>query len=146
MKIILLKDVKGVGRRYEEKNVADGLAMNRLIPQKMAIAATGSAAAQIKALKEGEAKHRESEMEKVHEELKKLSGTEVRVSLKANEAGHLFASLSKDMIAKLLMDRGIAVDSKMLMLEQPVKEIGAFQIPVKVDSKETHFTLIVEKA
>jgi large subunit ribosomal protein L9 len=146
MKIILLKDVKGVGRRWEEKNVADGFATNRLLPQKLAVIATGSSANQIKALKEQEEAHKTKTSAKLQEEVSKLANTEIRIREKANEKNHLFASISKEKLAEILRkEKGISVPADCILLEHHIKELGTFTIPVKVDSKETNFTLIIEK-
>lgn len=143
MKIILLKDIKGVGRKFEEKNASDGYAINYLIPNKLAVMASGAAAAQIKTLKEAEEKSNQAKNQKISENVSKLAGTEITATLKANEKGHLFASLSKDKIINLLKEKGIEIASDNLNLKDPIKEIGTYSIPVLVGDKETHFTLIV---
>src|SRR5882724_6255490 len=108
MKIILLKDVKGVGRRFEEKNVSDGYAMNSLIPKKLAVLA--SDAGQIKTLKENEEKGRAGESKKIEESLDKISGIEINLTLKANEKNHLFASLSAIKLSEILKkEKGIEI-------------------------------------
>jgi large subunit ribosomal protein L9 len=143
MKVILLKDVKGVGKRYEEKNVADGYALNLLIPKKLAVPATGAAAGQIKSLKENEAKHKEADNKKLESEVAKLSGFELRVSLKANEKGHLFAALTPEKISELLKGEGIIVGSGHIGIDH-IKETGTFEVPVRIGEKTTHFQLVVE--
>lgn len=144
MKVILLKDIKGVGKRFEEKNISDGYAINFLIPKKLAVAALSSAAGQIKSIKESEEKNRAISNEKMMENLAKLSGTEVRISLKANDKGHLFASLNKDKIGELLKDKGLEIDPKTISIDAPIKEVGTFSIPVLVGGKTTHFSLVIE--
>ncbi|MDB5254337.1 MAG: ribosomal protein [Parcubacteria group bacterium] len=144
MKVIFLKDVKGVGRKYEEKNVADGYAINSLIPKKLAVPATGSAAGQIKSLKENDAKHKEAELQKLRGHIQNLSGIELVVETKANEKNHLFAALTKEKISELLLkEKGIEIEANCIKTD-PIKELGTFTIPVRVENeKETHFTLIV---
>lgn len=144
MKVILLKDVKGVGKRFEEKQVSDGHAINYLIPKKLAVSASGSGAAQVKALKAQEESGKAIKSKKSEEEIGKLAGTEVTVSVRANEKGHLFAALSAEKIAELLSERGIEVDFTYINLFEGIREVGSYRIPVKVGEKETHFTLIVE--
>src|SRR3954468_14704624 len=107
MKVILLRDIKGIGKRYEEKNVADGFALNKLIPQKLAVPATGAAAEQIKNLKESDKKHHEAEDRKLSEEVHKIAGTTITISREANEKGHLFAALTREKISNILRDKGI---------------------------------------
>ncbi len=143
MKVILLKDIRGVGRRFEEKNISDGYAINYLIPKKLAVAALSSAAGQIKSLQDQESKSKEVQNQKISENVSKLSGTTIEIKLAANDKGHLFASLSKDKIASLLNEKGIEINSDSINLDQPVKEVGTFSIPISVGDKLTHFTLIV---
>lgn len=146
MKIILLKDVKGIGRRFEEKNVSDGHAINFLIPKKLAVASGSGAAAQIEELKRQENAHREKEVQAVAESIARIAGMEIKVVEKANNKNHLFASLTAEKISSLLKkEKGINIPVSHISLEHPIKELGTFSIPVRVPGgKETHFTLIVE--
>ncbi len=144
MKVILLKDIKGVGKRYEEKNVSDGYAENFLIPKKLAIPATGSAAANIKNLKENDTKHREADEKKLEAEIQKLTNTTVEVKARANEKNSLFAALTAPRISKLLMEKGIEVSAQSILVDSGIKELGTHNIKVKVGSKETHFVLVVK--
>ncbi|MHB1330661.1 MAG: 50S ribosomal protein L9 [Minisyncoccota bacterium] len=144
MKVILLKDIKGVGRKYEEKVVGDGYASNFLLPKKMAVPATGSAASQIKNLKENDTKHQEAELKKLEAEIQKLSNTTIEVEAKANEKNHLFAALTREKISDLLRGKGIEVPANCIDLEHGIKEVGTHSIPVKVGPKETHFSLTIK--
>ncbi len=145
MKVILLKDVSKLGRRYDIKTVSDGHALNLLIPQKLAIAATPSALKQVevqKAKTEGE--------KKVHEELmiqklKGLDGKTLTVKGKANEKGHLFAGLHQDEIAaELQKQTHLQINADAIVLDQAIKEVGEHTIQVKVGDKSAKFTLVVE--
>lgn|SRR6185312_1622745 len=145
MKVILLKDIKGVGRRFEEKIVSDGYAMNSLIPKKLAVPA--SEAGQVKTLKENEEKERAGETKRIEEAVAKISGTEVSLTLKANEKNHLFASLSAIKLSEILKkEKGIEIAPQYIVLKQPIKEVGKFEVPVKVGERETKFTLEVRRA
>jgi len=144
MKIILLKDVKGVGRRFEEKNVGDGYASNFLLPKKLAVSATGGAAAQIKNLKESEEKHRMAEDKHLAEQVHKIANTNITFIAKANEKNHLFASLTRDKISMILKEKGREVPAECIQLESPIKELGTHIVVIKIGGKETHFTLVVE--
>jgi large subunit ribosomal protein L9 len=146
MKVIFLKDVKNRGRKYEEKNVADGYALNFLIPQKLAVPASGAAAGQIKSLQDNETKHKEAEFSKLEKEVAKLASTEIIVVAKANEKDHLFAALNAQKLSDLLKkEKGVELDSSLIMLKEPIKALGTFDIPVRVGNKETKFTLIIKK-
>lgn len=147
MKVIFLKDVKGVGRRFEEKNVADGYAANFLIPKKLAVPATASSAAQVKAMKEQEIEHKAKSAAEVEENMRKLSGVELHVKAKANEKGHLFEKLTAEKIAAhLKKEKGIEVNFAYINLFEGIRDVGSFEIPVRVGDKLTHFLLVVEAA
>lgn len=146
MQVVLLKDIKGVGRKFEEKNVSNGHAMNFLIPNKLAVPA--NEAGTIKALKEKEAQSREAETKKIEEAVAKISGTEINLKLKANEKNHLFASLNVEKLSQILKkEKGIDIEAKYIVLEYPIKQTGTFEVPVRVgERKEAKFTLRVERA
>lgn len=144
MKVILLKDVQNVGKRFEIKNVSDGFAMNSLIPQKLAELATPSALKKLE-----ERKKRDEESKKVRDELlakniDAIKGVRVEVSGKGNEQGHLFASIHKgELVSALKSQTRLDIDEEHIDLARPIKEAGEHVIPIKVGDKETAFTLIV---
>lgn len=145
MKIILLKDIKGVGKRFDEKEVSDGYATNFLIPRKLAVSLAGSSAGTIRVLKEGIEKSREKKEETLALNISKLSGATFKVEMKANDKGHLFASLSKEKISEILKKEGIEINPENISLLEPIKETGTFEVPVSVGGgKETSFTLEVK--
>ncbi|MEK7194491.1 MAG: 50S ribosomal protein L9 [Patescibacteria group bacterium] len=146
MKVILLKDVKGLGKRYEEKNVSEGYASNFLVPKKLAVSATGSAGAQMKNLKENEFQNQEARSRHLEVEIHKLSNTTITVKMKINEKNHLFASLTREKISELLKERDIDVPADCINLKQSIKEAGVHSISVKIGYKETHFNLNIEPA
>ncbi len=145
MKIILLKDVRKLGKKFEIKDVADGFALNSLIPQKLAIVATADNVKRI----DLEKKKHEAEA-KVHEDLlmknlAQIDGKEARIVAKADEKGHLFASIHADqIIAALKASTHAEVAPEHLDLEKPIKSTGKHTLSVAVGSKKASFTLIVE--
>ena len=145
MKVIFLKDIKGVGRKYEEKVVADGYALNQLIPKKLAVPSTGAAAGQIKSLKENEAKHKEALNSKLRAHVEQIAGQEIVVIANANEKKHLFASITKEKISEILKkEKNVDIAPECIILALPIKELGTYTINLKVgDDKETNFTLVV---
>ena len=145
MKVILLKDMKGVGKRFEEKNVSDGYAMNLLIPRKLAVPASN--AGQVKTMIENKLVEEAAEQKRLEENLEKIGGTEIRLSLKANEKNHLFASLNAEKLSEILKkEKNIEINPDLIDLKNPIKEIGTFEIPVRVGDKQAKFTLVVERA
>lgn len=147
MKVILLKDVKGVGRKFEEKNVADGYAANFLLPRKLAVPMSGQSAAQVAELKRQAETHKSEDAKSLKESLAKLSGTTITLKMNANEQGHLFQSIHAEKLAKTLAEQGIKIGSEAIGLEHPIKEIGTFLVPVSIgNGLETHFTLVVARS
>lgn len=133
MKIILLKDVRKVGKRWELKDVADGFALNSLIPAGQAVPATANN------LKMIEAKKAQSLLEKkVFEEafekaLAKLVDRKLVIAGKTNEKGHLFAGIHKEqIISELKNQTGFELPLDYLELEKPIKEIGESRLKVSV--------------
>jgi large subunit ribosomal protein L9 len=147
MKIILLKDVPKVGHRFETKDVSSGFALNLLIPQNLAVAATPDAMKRL----EVEKKRLEGE-KKVHADLlaKNLGDLEsitLTITGKTNEKGHLFAGLHKEAIAEeLLKQTQLQIDPSFIQLEHPIKEVGDHDIQVTGGGKSVKFKLSVVAA
>lgn len=147
MKVILLKDIKGVGKRFEEKEISNGYATNFLIPKKLAVALSGTSAGAVKALKEQEEKNKEKASAEIAENISKIAGKTFAVKMKANEKGHLFQKITTEKISSILKEQGISIGAEHILLAQPIKETGTFEVPVSVgEGKETSFTLEVEPA
>lgn len=148
MKIILLKDIKGVGKRFEEKEVSDGYGTNFLIPKNFAVPLSGGGASRVRALKEKEEGARRESSEKFSADTHRLAGEKITVRVMANEKGHLFAALDKAKISKILkLEKNLDIGSEYIILESPIKETGTFEVPVSVgEGKETSFTLEVERS
>lgn len=145
MQIILLKDVKGVGRRHEVKAVADGYALNSLIPNKLAEVATPGALARVALLREQEVAERKIKEDLLAKNLKAIHDARVEVELAANEEGHLFAGLHGEEIAPLVKSStGIDLLPEFIQLDKPIKSIGEHKIDVKVQGKSATFTLVVK--
>lgn len=146
MKIILLKDVKKVGRKYEVKNVADGQAMNMLIPGGLAIPATSGNIKMIEIKRSADMNDiakTEAELQKVLTEIK---GVSIEMTGKVNDKGHLFAGIHKEAIAeKVHKEKGLGISPEMIILEHPIKEVGEHAITVKVNNREVPFKLIIKE-
>lgn len=127
MKIVLLKDIHGLGKKYEAVTVADGFALNNLIPKKEAVFATDAVIAQYAKIKEAEGEHRRVKEEEVVKNLDSIISKTYEVSAKANEQGHLFAALHKEQLADVLN-----VDTHFIVLDKPIKEVGEHEVTLKV--------------
>jgi len=145
MKVILKQNIKGVGHKYEIKDVSDGYANNFLIPKKLAEYASSEAVKKaeiLKATNQAEVEIKEKLTEKQMEMLK-----DVRVVLKkkGNEKGHLFEKIHPEEISKALKEQAnIEIDSEFIVLENPIKEVGEHPIAVKVGKNKGEFKLVVE--
>ena len=131
---ILLKDVEGVGERGEVIDVSKGYLRNFLIPRKLAQPATKGAvqAAQRKAQAETRAKEQAVTRSQEHADL--LNRTVLTISQQAGEDGRLFGSVTTQDIAEAIRDaRGITVDRRKVHLEEPIKQIGTYQIELELE-------------
>ena len=144
MKVILLKDVKKVGKKFETKEVASGYALNFLIPRKMAEASTESAMKRLghlKALDEGERKIHEDLLMK---NLKALEGKTIELKEPANEKGHLFKGVhQEELVAAIKSQTQLDLAPEYIILEKPIKEVGEHEIEVKVQDKVSKFKLVI---
>lgn len=133
MKIILLNDVKGIGKKGEIKNVSDGYARNFLFPKKIAMEATEGNIKLRKSQIELENKKKAEEAKKASETAKKLSDITVNIVAKTGENGKLFGSITaKDIAEKLKEQTSIDVDKKKIVLPEPIKEAGKYEVEVKI--------------
>ena len=132
MKIILTEDVQSLGKRGALVNVSDGYGRNFLIPKKLAVPATDvnlkRIEAESKKVKQQEAKE---EMDAGHlkEELQKLS---ITIPMKAGEGDVLFGAVTSADIASHLEKEGFSIDKRKIELEEPIKRLGVYQVPVKL--------------
>jgi large subunit ribosomal protein L9 len=131
MKIVLLQDVHGLGKKYDTVTVADGFALNNLIPKKQAEYATDSVVLKYAKLKEAEGEHRRVKEEEVVKNLDTIVSKVYEIKAKANEQGHLFAALHKDQIADL-----VNVDAHFIVMDKVIKEVGEHEVTLKVKDIE----------
>ena len=148
MKVILLKDVKGTGKKDQIVEVSDGYARNFLLPKKVAVEATSDAVNSIERAK-GAAKHREDvkrdEAEKTARELK---GKPVTVKVRAGEGGRLYGSITTQEIADALKaQHGVELDKRKIELDEKVTSVGQTTITLKMYAGvATKMNLIIEAA
>ncbi|MBI2099649.1 50S ribosomal protein L9 [Candidatus Uhrbacteria bacterium] len=147
MKVILKEDVRGVGRKHEVRNVADGYGRNFLLARGKAALATPQAvknAGSALALAEAERAKKEAAL---GEDIKKLNGETIVVFAKANEKGSLFAGLGNEQVAALLKKMGYkGITAEVLKIDEPIKTAGDHIVPLLLGGKKAgEFTLKVEK-
>lgn len=135
MKVILRKDFETLGKIGDVVAVKDGYARNYLLPRQIAYRATTSS---LRALEEEKKQHERQEQkqlkdaEKVGSELEKIS---ITIAMKVGEDDKLFGSVTSQMIADALKEKGFTVDKRTIELEEPIKTLGIFEVPVKLHTK-----------
>jgi len=134
MKVILSQDVPNVGTMGAEVNVAAGFARNFLLPRKMAVQAESATAKQIqhemRIIKRREEKQRAVLMELA----KKIESVTIEIKARAGEEDKLFGSVTNVQIAEKLAELGFEVDRRQITLEEPIRSLGIFSVPVHLAS------------
>ena len=137
MQVILLEDVSALGKAGDTVKVSDGYGRNYLIPQKKAILATEKSIKTLEHQKR-EVQQRMGKVKKdvgrIAEEIEKLSCTFVKT---VGESGKLFGSLTSMEIESYLKENGIDVDRKKILLEEPIKNLGMFNVPIRLHPEVT---------
>ena len=133
MKVILLQDVRGIGRKHELKEVSDGYARNFLFANHLAKPGTTSALKELGAMK-NKMTSDERELKKHLEELaRKINGTTIVFTLKADVTGAVFGSVNKDAILKSLREQKLIGNERVeVELDHPLKEIGDHRVSVNL--------------
>ena len=138
MKVILLEDVKSLGKKGQIVNVSDGYARNMLIPKKLGAEATPKNLNDLKLQKAHEEKVAKENLEAAKAFGEKISASQVTVAIKTGEGGKAFGSVSAKEIAEAAKEQlDFDLDKKKLVLEGPIKELGVFQVAVKLHPQVT---------
>ncbi len=133
MEVILLKDVKGQGKKGDVVKVSNGYARNFLIPKGFALEATESGKRKVKEEKEAQRRKEKQLREEALKLKEKLEGLKVVLSVKAGEKGKLFGSINaKDIVEGLEKQHGIKIDKKKIVLDEPIKNLGVISVEVKI--------------
>lgn len=133
MKVILLQDVKGSGKKGDLINAADGYARNFLLPKGLAMEATAGAINNKKIQDEAKAHHAQVELEQAQAAKKELDGKTVVVKAKAGAGGKLFGSITAKEIALAMKTQyGVDVDKRKIALESEIKAFGTFSFELKL--------------
>ena len=132
MKVLLLTDVRGTGKKGEIKEVADGYANNFLIKTGKAKRADNSAISENKNCKEANDYHKEMERQEAVTLGEKLKGQNIIVKIKCGENGKTFGSITSKEIADALSARGFNVDKRKIELKDPIRTVGSYRVNVKL--------------
>ena len=138
MKVILLEDVKSLGKKGEIVNVNDGYARNFVLPKKLGVEATGKNMNDLKLQKAKEEKVAKEHLEAAQAFSKEMENDHVVVSIKAGEGGRTFGSVSSKEIATAYKEQcGKEIDKKKIILPEPIKSFGVYEVAVKLHPKVT---------
>lgn len=133
MKVILTQDIKGVGKKDEIINANDGYARNFLLPRKMAVEANSQNMSLLQGRKDSANFKKEQEKENALKIQEKLSKIMLKIKVKAGENGKIFGSItSKEIAIELKNQYNIEIDKKKILLKDSIKEIGIFNIEIKL--------------
>ena len=131
MKVLLLKDVPGVGKKNDVKDVNDGFARNFLFVKKLGIPATDGRVQSIKQEKIEKQQKQENEIKKYQDIVEKIKSLEVIITTKVGEKGKAFGSIDAHQIKKELEKHGIDIEKEWIELEEPLKTTGSKQVMLK---------------
>lgn len=133
MKVILLQDVKGKGKKGQMLEVSDGYARNYMLPRKIAMEATPDAINTMRMNDKAAAEKAARERAEAMETAKKLKEMTLVVTAKGGGAGRLFGSVTNQEIANALEEKtGIALDKRKIVISEPIKNVGVFTVSCKL--------------
>ena len=132
MKVVLLKDVKGTGKKGDVVNVADGFGKNFLLKNGFAKAADSSAINENTLQKQAKAFHAEEERKAAVSLAERLKGVTLTVPVKCGENGKIFGAVTSKEISDRLKEQGFEVDKKHIVVEKPIKTVGKESITLKL--------------
>jgi len=146
MKVILLKDVDKIGKKFEVKEVKSGYARNFLIPQGLAQPATKEAIIWLETQKEIEEKKAEDALKKFQEVASSIDDQEVIIQVKIGEEGQLFESINAQKIADKLKEAGFDIKKTQIELAEPIKDLGEYPVKIKFEHNlEAEIRVILQK-
>ena len=138
MKVILLEDVKSLGKKGQIVNVSDGYARNMILPKKLGVEATSKNLNDLKLRKANEEKVAQENLDAAKAFAEELSTKEVILTLKVGEGGRTFGSVSSKEISEAAQKQlNLDIDKKKLQLENPIRNLGVTNVPVRLHPKVT---------
>ena len=133
MKVSLLQDIKGVGKKDEVINASDGYARNFLLPKKMGVEANAENMSKLKAKQDSNKYKKSVEKEKAEEIAEKLKHITLKISVKSGENQKIFGSITSKEIAENLKEQyKIEIDKKKIDLKEPIKVLGVRTVSIKL--------------
>lgn len=145
MKVILKAKVKGVGNAGEIKDVSDGYARNFLLPKGLAVIADANALKSLEQQLQQADKRDERELTRSQNLKEKIENLKLNYKVKAGEGGRLFGSVTSKDIADEMARMGVKVDRRKIMLEEPIRQLGSYELEIRLHPQVTaNLTLAVE--
>ena len=146
MKVILLEDVKALGKKGQIVNVNDGYARNFILPKKLGLEANNKNLNDMKLKKANDEKIAQEQLEEAQELGKKIEAGKVELAIKVGEGGRTFGSVStKEIAAAVKEQMGYDIDKKKIQLKEAIKALGTHNVPVKLHTKVTAELKVVVK-
>lgn len=146
MRVILLQDVKSLGKKGEIVNVNDGYARNFILPKKMGVEATGKNLNDLKLQKNNEKKVAQEQLDSAKTLAEKIGQGKVELAIKVGEGGRVFGSVSSKEIAAAVKEQmGLDVDKKKIQLKETIKSLGTHNVPVKLHPEVTAELKVIVK-
>lgn len=135
VQVILLQEMENLGDVGEVVDVKAGYARNYLVPRGLAVQATKANLARIEEEREHLVAAAEREIEKSTALAGDIEGQSLNFPVKAGEDGRLFGSISSSDIADALSEKGIAVDRRHVQLDEPIKQLGTYKVPIRLSAE-----------
>lgn len=138
MDIVLLEDVKALGKKGQIVKVNDGYARNFILPKKLGVEATSRNLNDLKLKNANDARIAAEQLAAAKELGAKLDEASVTLTIKAGEGGRAFGSVSGKEIGKAITEQlGLEIDKKKIVLSDPIRSIGSFEVPIKIHKAVT---------
>ena len=146
MEVILREDIEKLGNRGQVVKVAPGYARNFLLPKKLAVAATESNKKIVEQERQAYLRKEAKLQSEAQDLAKMMSGVSVTISQKAGENDQLFGSVTSKDVADALAAAGYTIDRRKVQLDDPIKQLGEYKVPVKLHKDVTaEVTVVVAK-
>jgi large subunit ribosomal protein L9 len=137
MKVILMTDVPALGHRGETRDVANGYARNFLLPRKLAVPATPANLKNVEHLKRQRAKEEHRALEAAKATATRIDALTLAVTARASEDGRLYGSVSAQDVVEFLEKHQVPVEKRRVQLEEPIKALGEYKVPVRLHGDVT---------
>ena len=146
MEVILKEDVEHLGHRGDVVKVADGYGRNYLLPHKLAMQANAANKAVIEQMKNSAVRRTAKEKAEAEAQVSLIEAISLEFARKVGENEHLFGSVTSSDIAQALESKGFTLDRRKIQLEEPLKQLGEFHVPVKLHREVTAHVKVTVKS